>query len=268
MKIHYNIPKINQILSDLSVLTGTIICFADSDFRNLTGYASHTTQYCKAVQALAPGQGKDLCLCYDTALMQQCKESRRTECSLCHGGLYNIGMPVMKNDMIVGYLQIGSFRTSQSLPHPTYQAPDHIPLQTYYEQQPFFTDRQLESHMHLLPHILFDNAITIEFDSFISRVTEYILANLQQEITIRSLCSHFHVSKSYLYESFHAYYDCTVNEYLSAQRIKKAQTLLLETSEPIYRIAELVGIENHTYFCKLFKRKTGISPGDFRKNGV
>lgn len=265
MNITYNLPKLKQILTDLSILVNTSICFADTDFKLIAGHSTINSRYCSLIKELPETIGKGLCGCSDNALFQHCKDSRQTECHVCHGGLYNIGMPVIKNDVIVGYIQISSFRTAHSSPAPAYQAPPEIPLQEYYEKQPYFSDRQIESLMRLLPHILFDNAIEIEYDSFISQATEYIAANLHREISIQGLCSHFHVSKSYLYESFHAYYDCTVNEYISAQRIKKAQTLLKETSEPVYRIAEMIGIENYTYFCKLFKRKTGISPGEFRR---
>lgn len=264
MNITYNLPKLKQILKDLSTLINTSICFADADFHLITGSLT-SNQYCNLLKKLPDTIDMNLCICSDNDLFQHCKDTRCPECHICHGGLYNIGMPVIKNDIIVGYIQISSFRTSHSSPTPPYQAPAEIPLQESYENQPYFSDKQIESLMNLLPHILFENAIEIEYDSFISQVTEYITANLQQEITIQGLCRHFHVSKSYLYESFHAYYGCTVNEYISTQRIKKAQTLLKETSEPVYRVAELIGIENYTYFCKLFKRKTGISPGEYRR---
>ena len=266
MNITYNIPKIEQLLTDLSILINTSICFADTDFKLITGHSTIKGRYCSLLKQLPEVIDKGLCGCSDKALFQHCKDSRHTECHVCHGGLSNIGMPVIKNDVIVGYVMISSFRTAHSSPTPPYQAPLEVPLQECYEQQPYFSDKQLESLINLLPHILFENAIEIEYDSFVSQATEYIAENLHQEISIQGLCHYFHVSKSYLYESFHAYYGCTVNEYITSQRIKKAQTLLKETSEPVYRISEMIGIENYTYFCKLFKRRIGVSPGEYRRS--
>jgi YesN/AraC family two-component response regulator len=37
---------------------------------------------------------------------------------------------------------------------------------------------------------------------------------------------------------------------------------------PIYQIAESVGVENYTYFCRLFKKMTGVSAGEYRRNAV
>lgn len=64
----------------------------------------------------------------------------------------------------------------------------------------------------------------------------------------------------YIYRAFHNYYEKTVNAYITEQRINKAKLLLTETNLPVYGVAEKVGFENHTYFCKLFKKRTGFSP--------
>lgn len=265
MKINYNIPKINQILRDLSTLTGTIICFADADFKNITGRGCQHSEYCEAVKTLEAVKNNELCNCFDQELYKHCKESGAIECRMCHGGLYNIGMPILKNDVIAGYIQIGSLRTDNSTDEPPYAEASGVKLQKFYERQPYFEEDQLKSLISLLPNILFENAITIEYDSFISSVTDYIHGNIRENITIHELCSRFHVSKSYLYESFREYYQCTVNEYIAARRIAEAKNYLKNTNEPVYRIAELIGIENYTYFCKFFKAKTGMSPGEYRR---
>ena len=59
-------------------------------------------------------------------------------------------------------------------------------------------------------------------------------------------------------------YGKTVNEFIVDARMERARQLLLNGSEPIYAVAESVGIDNHTYFCKLFKRKNGITPNRYR----
>ena len=46
--------------------------------------------------------------------------------------------------------------------------------------------------------------------------------------------------------------------------LEKSKQLLLNTTDPIYVISENIGMANHTYFCKLFKKKTGMTPNEFR----
>ena len=48
-------------------------------------------------------------------------------------------------------------------------------------------------------------------------------------------------------------------------RLEKAAELLITTNQPSYKVAELVGIPNVTYFSTLFKRQYGLSPAPFRE---
>jgi AraC-like DNA-binding protein len=47
--------------------------------------------------------------------------------------------------------------------------------------------------------------------------------------------------------------------------IEKAKTMLLGTEEPVYRIAYALGFEYPQHFPKLFRNKTGVSPGGIQK---
>jgi len=53
--------------------------------------------------------------------------------------------------------------------------------------------------------------------------------------------------------------------YINTIRIQKAQNLLLETSLNLQKIAEMCGYENDFYFSRIFKKKVGLSPSQFRK---
>ena len=53
--------------------------------------------------------------------------------------------------------------------------------------------------------------------------------------------------------------------YINRLRVEQAQKLLLNTSLPIVEIAGLVGFEEQSYFSKVFKSITHLSPGQYRK---
>jgi AraC-like DNA-binding protein len=50
-------------------------------------------------------------------------------------------------------------------------------------------------------------------------------------------------------------------------RIGKSVKLLLYENLDLVNIAALVGFEDQSYFTKVFKRVTGVSPHSFRKSG-
>jgi two-component system response regulator YesN len=75
-----------------------------------------------------------------------------------------------------------------------------------------------------------------------------------------------HLSKSKLYRLFFENMHCGVNQYISARRIDLSRELLAQTALPVGEICERVGLGNYTYFCRLFKKKTGRTPLQYRKN--
>ena len=260
MHIKYNIQKLREILNDLYILTGITIDFLDSDSKSLCVNESFN-DFCTLIQTDC--RNKKRCLDSDAILLEKCKKSDMYEWHICHAGLYDAAMPVKKDSITVGYLIMGRIRTPQSKcpALPSEEA-------AIYSQLPFFHEKQLESLKTLLQNILFSNAIEIEYNEIIEEIAKYINDNLQSELSIHSICQKFYISKNLLYKGFKEHFDCTVNEYVTNSRINLAKRLLSQTNMPIYAICEQTGIENYTYFSKLFSKKVGISPMNFRKKPV
>ena len=53
--------------------------------------------------------------------------------------------------------------------------------------------------------------------------------------------------------------------YIRMKRIERAQLLLFTTTDSIRQISEKVGLENVSYFSKIFKKVTGKLPKVYRK---
>ncbi|MBQ8658787.1 MAG: helix-turn-helix domain-containing protein [Clostridia bacterium] len=72
--------------------------------------------------------------------------------------------------------------------------------------------------------------------------------------------------KSYICRTFKKYIGCTMTEYLHAQRIDYAMSLLLTTDKTIAQICEEVGFQSIPYFTTSFKNKYSLSPKQFKLN--
>ena len=57
----------------------------------------------------------------------------------------------------------------------------------------------------------------------------------------------------------------SVGAWIDIVRIQRAKRLLSETRQSIIDIAATVGIEDQSYFSRLFKKETGLTPSAFRK---
>lgn len=58
----------------------------------------------------------------------------------------------------------------------------------------------------------------------------------------------------------------TVTAIITQRVILESKRLLIDKNKSISQIADALGYENYSYFGKLFKKQTGISPGEFRNS--
>ena len=99
----------------------------------------------------------------------------------------------------------------------------------------------------------------------VKMVLDFIEANYNQDLSLQQAAVHVGFSTSYLSSLFKKEIDVNFVEYLNEVRIEKAKGLLLDTYLKTYEIAEIVGFNENTYFCKMFKKVTGTTPGEYRK---
>jgi AraC-like DNA-binding protein len=67
---------------------------------------------------------------------------------------------------------------------------------------------------------------------------------------------------------FKAHFDISPSQYRLNSRIAEAQRLILNSKQPIARIAEETGFQTLTHFSVIFKAKTGSSPSAYRAREV
>lgn len=93
----------------------------------------------------------------------------------------------------------------------------------------------------------------------------YFHENYNQLISIAEYASTHHMSVSWFIRNFKKYTDSTPAQYILSLRISNAQTLLETTNYNITEIAEIIGYDNPLYFSRIFKKQSGMSPSEFRR---
>ena len=88
----------------------------------------------------------------------------------------------------------------------------------------------------------------------------------KEDITLESVADQVGVSASYLSRLFKEEMGIGFQDFLTNTRIEKAIELLRDAPISIRDLADAVGYNNPTYFCKAFKRKTGKTVGAFRES--
>ena len=101
----------------------------------------------------------------------------------------------------------------------------------------------------------------------VDKIKAYLECNYSNpDISLSSLAELVNLTPAYLGKIFTASTGVTFNEYLNKTRMRKACELLLETTLPVSKISESVGILNSSYFFSLFKKTYNITPTKYREN--
>lgn len=125
-------------------------------------------------------------------------------------------------------------------------------------------DETLARMLHLYVDYAFDFN-EIKHSDTVYRAMEYIRSNFGRKITLEEIASYVHLSGSHLSGTFHKETGQTISAYINHVRIEKSKQLLAATQTPIAEVAALCGFEDQSYFSRVFRQGTGVSPKRFRE---
>ena len=100
----------------------------------------------------------------------------------------------------------------------------------------------------------------------IEKAKLYIQQGLHDpNFSIEAVARHVNISNSYFSILFKQETGQTFVDYLTSLRMKKAKYLLKNSGYRTYEISDMVGYNNSTYFSTIFKKYTGCTPSEYRK---
>ena len=130
------------------------------------------------------------------------------------------------------------------------------------------TDEELKSLMKdfsFSPASYDDGKFNTDVTDIIKRCQKYLHDHYSENHSLESIAEKMHFNSSYFSSLFKSCVGMGFNEYLTKIRMDNAIRLLTETQKKICNISQLVGYENISYFIRLFKRRTGMSPQKYRR---
>lgn len=103
-------------------------------------------------------------------------------------------------------------------------------------------------------------------DPFMLKVIQYVKMNLENpDLSSDSIEKHFHVSKVQLYRKLKVVSGLSAVDIIRNLRINKASELLIHSDMNVSEIAYNLGFSDPFYFSKTFKKETGLSPLQYRR---
>ena len=97
------------------------------------------------------------------------------------------------------------------------------------------------------------------------KIAEYLTNATTENISIEKLCEEFHFSKNHIINTFKQEYGMTPIIYLNELRLNHAEALIEATSNSLEQISLESGFQTYSHFYKMFLRRHGYSPEQWRK---
>ncbi len=99
----------------------------------------------------------------------------------------------------------------------------------------------------------------------LGRAVKYLQHNYNRNISLPLLAEEVYVSQSYLCKLFKNEIDKTIFELLTEIRMEEARRYLVNTDLTLAAIASRVGYNDVSYFSRVFKKREGVPPGQYRR---
>ncbi|AYC30384.1 AraC family transcriptional regulator [Paenisporosarcina cavernae] len=98
----------------------------------------------------------------------------------------------------------------------------------------------------------------------VNKVILFINDEVETELSVEDIAKNFQVSTSHLSRIFREHVGITLVEYLNVRRVEESQYYLRHTSKSISDISKQYHFCNQSYFTRIFKKYTNVTPKQFR----
>jgi AraC family transcriptional regulator len=124
--------------------------------------------------------------------------------------------------------------------------------------------------LHLLKNYSTANAVQENLNGGLSgyklrRVTEFINANLEEDLSLAEIASVADLSQFHFSRAFRKTTGLTPQQYVMQQRIERAKELLSKDDLPLVEISLRSGFKNQSHFTALFRKFTKLTPKTWRE---
>ncbi|MGN8001435.1 helix-turn-helix domain-containing protein [Sphingomonas sp. 22176] len=100
----------------------------------------------------------------------------------------------------------------------------------------------------------------------VRRVSEHVEARLTEPVTVDALAEVAQLSTGHFCRAFKVSVGETPHGFLIRRRVRRAQSLMLRTSDPLSQIALACGLTDQAHLTRLFRRMVGETPLSWRRN--
>lgn len=268
---------IHKILEDFALISNIRLLLLDNNFRIIAEMGKTNDDFCTRLHSSK--KCLELCIKSDIHGHETTKKTDMPYKYTCPFGLYQGVIPVKKGGKAEYYIFISTVLAEVALENQEDKIVNAVlsidktfnvknlkhDINNLNKQNIKKLDSAFDSLVILSEYI--GEKVSIHFDKKTpgEMVKDYIDKNFNKKITLYGLSSLLHYSTVSITEHFRKEFGTTVTKYVLGKRVDYSKKLLSDKALTIKEVAEKCGFENGEYFMKCFKKTTGLTPSQWRK---
>ncbi|MBQ0028638.1 MAG: PocR ligand-binding domain-containing protein [Lachnospiraceae bacterium] len=274
--LNLNKNSLLELMKDFHLLTGIKIALFDIEGNEILSYPENHCEFCTLMHENITSSG--YCLDSNRNSFERCRKTKAMEIFHCHAGLIETTAPLIENDAIIGYVMFGQITDNgdKSEVRNALQAViDRYDLTGTGRNASIYditykNEEQIMAAAKILEactfYVLLKDMVSLQRETFIQNLNEYLMSHLSEDLSVDRLTEEFHISRNRLYDSCNRYLQTGIAEHIKNLRIEEAKRLLSDTQMSVHDISDKVGFADYNYFCRVFKKVTGMPALTYRKN--
>ncbi|MEZ8189041.1 helix-turn-helix domain-containing protein [Vibrio sp. 1F279] len=137
-------------------------------------------------------------------------------------------------------------------------------LTSQFEELKAKTQHMFESHFDIDRDTNNNNQLPVK--AFTSEVVNFVMDNINKEIRETEIAEKCHCSTTYFSKKFHLHFGVSFRDFVCDKRILLAKKLIeADTESKIAVISYQCGYKDVSYFSRIFKKRTGVTPASYRR---
>ena len=126
-----------------------------------------------------------------------------------------------------------------------------------------YSDRPLESMLDALLAVLISNFNANKMPPVVQNIKLYIAQHIREPLTLEEITNSTFFSTVHCSSVFKRETGQSIIDYALDEKIKLAKWYIFEDT-PLRQVAEAVGFSDYNYFSRMFKKRTGITPMQYK----
>lgn len=268
--------EIKSILKDFYNVSGIRISIHDTEFNEIYSYPAEATTFCKYLQQSSAIL--EDCRKNDSAAFEKVKTTGEVFVYKCRRGLFEAVAPIYHYGTLSGYLMMGQIcdgspETKNTIINRAEEILGDRKKAIEISRDIKTIDRkQIDSYINIMiilaEYITGTNRLITHNEKLPQLIKEYIHKNYSDRITLGIISQKFGCCNATLTKSFKKEYNSSIMEYLCKVRLEKSAEMIRKTRKSFKEISNECGFYDQNYFSKLFAKKYGCSPTEYKNKNL